>query len=72
MIITTCSAAVCNHAWRRYVNYYINGALYQRFVVQGWSTGGVDKAANPYAPFDQPFHIILNLAVRGTCGMGDT
>ena len=29
------------------------------------ATGAVNKAANPVAPFDQPFYLLLNLAVGG-------
>ena len=33
--------------------------------MRGWSTAAVDKSENPYAPFDQKFHFLLNVAVGG-------
>lgn len=43
----------------RQVRWYVDGALYQ--TQTNWSSG-----AGPYpAPFDRPFHILLNLAVGG-------
>jgi autotransporter-associated beta strand protein len=41
------------------IRWYVNDVLYSR-KTSWWSSGG----AHP-APFDQPFHLILNLAVGG-------
>lgn len=50
------------------IRWYVNDELYQ--TINNWettSTGNPAKFAYP-APFDQPFHLILNLAIGGHYG----
>ncbi|WP_194843247.1 carbohydrate binding domain-containing protein [Paenibacillus sp. B01] len=54
------------------IRWYVDGKLYQ--TQNEWSSQGVgqpDKYAFP-APFDQPFHLIVNLAVGGNYDGGRT
>ena len=45
------------------IRWYVDGTLFMtRSNTQWWSSGAT---GNAYAPFDQPFYIILNLAVGG-------
>lgn len=44
------------------IRWYVDGVVYHRF--RGWHS----SAAGYPAPFDQPFHLILNLAVGGRFG----
>jgi len=37
-----------------------------------WFTGAIDKRENKLAPFDRPFHLILNLAVGGNLPENET
>lgn len=49
-----------------YIRFLRNGAQYHEVAVGGWSTGGVQPSStNPYAPFDVPFYLILDMAVGG-------
>ncbi|GFR41213.1 hypothetical protein Agub_g1884, partial [Astrephomene gubernaculifera] len=48
------------------MSFYVNDTLVQTFGSDKWFTGGVlDKSTNFLAPFDQPFYLILNMAVGG-------
>lgn len=45
------------------IRWYVDGNLFMsRSNTSWWSAGAT---GNPYAPFDQPFYLILNLAVGG-------
>ncbi|MEM6782625.1 MAG: glycoside hydrolase family 16 protein [Bacteroidota bacterium] len=44
------------------IRWYVNNVLYQTLTSDDWFTTGSD---NPTAPFDHPFHMILNVAVGG-------
>lgn len=44
------------------IRWYVNNILYQTLTSEDWFTTGSD---NPAAPFDHPFHMILNVAVGG-------
>jgi beta-glucanase (GH16 family) len=44
------------------ITWTIDGAAYQTQVPADWSTAG---SKVPGAPFDQPFHLVLNLAIGG-------
>lgn len=46
------------------VKYYINGVQFHSFGIDQWFST-VDKAVNPYAPFDQPFHLVITQAIGG-------
>lgn len=48
----------------RSVRYYLDGQLYHTLTPEEWSSAAIG-ASNPAAPFDQNFHMILNLAVGG-------
>ena len=45
------------------IRWYVDGALYSTKTSALWYSGGAPS--NPRAPFDQPFYILLNLAVGG-------
>jgi beta-glucanase (GH16 family) len=47
------------------IRWYINNVLYQTQTSDDWYVEGVDPEENPNAPFDHPFHMILNVAVGG-------
>ncbi|WP_051687382.1 glycoside hydrolase family 16 protein [Microbulbifer sp. HZ11] len=45
------------------IRWYVDGDHYATQTSDGWYTTA--ELENPLAPFDQPFHLILNLAVGG-------
>src|SRR3546814_9943491 len=45
----------------------VDGTPYATRVASEWSTSG---SSDPAAPFDRPFHLILNLAVGGGLAAG--
>ena len=47
------------------ISWSVDGTPYARQRLGDWSTPG---SSNPQAPFDQPFHLILNLAIGGFGG----
>ncbi|WP_371189093.1 glycoside hydrolase family 16 protein [Thalassotalea maritima] len=47
------------------IRWYMDGIHYATQRAENWFSGAVDAKANKYAPFDQRFHMILNLAVGG-------
>jgi beta-glucanase (GH16 family) len=51
------------------INWYINGQLYET-QTSWWSSSTTNTInQNPYpAPFNQPFYLIMNLAIGGTLG----
>ena len=44
------------------IRWLVDGRVYAERSANEWFSGGSDK---PGAPFDQPFHLILNLAIGG-------
>lgn len=44
------------------ITWQVDGRTYAERTVSEWSTTG---SSSPGAPFDQPFHLILNLAIGG-------
>lgn len=44
------------------ISWSVDGTAYAKRRLGDWSTPG---SSNPQAPFDQPFHLILNLAIGG-------
>lgn len=46
-------------------NWFIDGVKYHTIDSDDWTSGGVDKATHPFAPFDQDFYMMFNLAVGG-------
>lgn len=47
------------------IRFYADDKEILKVPMRGWSSGTVDKNENPYAPFDQDFHFLLNVAVGG-------
>lgn len=47
------------------IDWYVDGENYFSLTDEDWFTAGATKEENPYAPFDKPFYIMLNLAVGG-------
>ena len=47
------------------IAFYVDDRLILEIPERTWSSGTVDKDENPLAPFDQNFHILLNMAVGG-------
>lgn len=46
------------------IRWYVDGVLFQ--TANDWYSSGADGARRPFpAPFDQPFHLLINLAVGG-------
>ena len=45
------------------IRWYVNGQLYQTLTKDDWNSESAPD--NPLAPFNQPFHLILNVAVDG-------
>ena len=45
--------------------FYVDDDEVLNVPIRGWGSGTVDKKENPYAPFDQDFHFLLNVAVGG-------
>jgi beta-glucanase (GH16 family) len=47
------------------IQWFIDGRIFLRLDSDQWFTGSELAAGRAFAPFDQPFHIALNLAVGG-------
>lgn len=47
------------------ISFYVDDRLILEIPERTWSSGTVNKDENPLAPFDQNFHILLNMAVGG-------
>ena len=48
------------------MRWYVDGVLYGTIPSSSWySTPSNSQIAGPYAPFDQDFHLLLNVAVGG-------
>ena len=47
------------------ISFYVDDRLILDLPERTWSSGTVNKNDNPLAPFDQNFHILLNMAVGG-------
>lgn len=53
--------------WRKeYIAWIVDGVETFRLTYDQWWTAAVSADENPYAPYDKPFYILLNLAVGGT------
>lgn len=52
------------------INWFVDGEKYFSLDSDDWSSGTVSKETHPYAPFDQDFYLMLNLAVGG--GLSET
>lgn len=52
--------------WREgKLEWSVDGHVFFSRSAEDWNTATVEKDSNPNAPFDQPFHLMLNLAVGG-------
>lgn len=47
------------------IDWFVDDVKIFSMEQHDWFTGGVSKKANKLAPFDQPFYMMLNLAVGG-------
>jgi beta-glucanase (GH16 family) len=45
------------------IRWFLDGELWQTRKKEEWDSEAAPK--NPHAPFDQPFHLIINVAVDG-------
>lgn len=46
-----------------YIRFLNNGAQFHQLNLGNWTTGGAPN--NPYAPFDVPFYLVLDMALGG-------
>lgn len=62
-----------SQAWRTYavewskdaIQWFVDDQIFLRIESQDWFSESPSAKDNPHAPFDQPFYLILNLAVGG-------
>ncbi|RFB04933.1 glycoside hydrolase family 16 protein [Parvularcula marina] len=47
------------------IQWFVNDDLFMRLESDDWHTAAAEAEGRPYAPFDQPFYVMLNLAVGG-------
>lgn len=47
------------------IKWFVDDVLYHKLKSKKWRGGGVFSKLPKHAPFDQPFHLILNFAVGG-------
>jgi len=47
------------------IKWYVNGLNFFKAGHNQWHTNAANAQGNPYAPFDQEFYIIMNLALGG-------
>ncbi len=47
------------------IQWFVDDKIFLRLETEDWDTASKVAAGNPYAPFDQPFHLNINLAVGG-------
>ncbi len=47
------------------IRFLVDDNVFFTVPMRTWGCGSVDKSENPYAPFDQNFHILLNVAIGG-------
>lgn len=47
------------------MDWFVDGQRFWSAASPDWFTGAVDKDANPNAPFDEAFYVMLNFAVGG-------
>ncbi|NNE58312.1 MAG: glycoside hydrolase family 16 protein [Hellea sp.] len=53
------------------MNWFVDGVKLYTIDSESWYSDTVDKADNPYAPFDQDFYLMFNLAVGGNLSEGN-
>ncbi|MEO1042368.1 MAG: glycoside hydrolase family 16 protein [Pseudomonadota bacterium] len=47
------------------IQWFVDGEIILQLAADQWFTASDDAKGRPFAPFDQPFYLILNLAVGG-------
>ena len=47
------------------INWFVDNQLFYTLDSDQWNSGAVSKDTHPHAPFDQDFHLLLNLAIGG-------
>jgi len=47
------------------INWFVDGVKFYTLGADQWHSGAVSKDTHPYAPFDQNFYLMFNLAVGG-------
>ncbi len=47
------------------INWFVDGVKFFTLDAETWDSGAVDKDTHPFAPFDQDFYLMFNLAVGG-------
>ena len=47
------------------IQWLVDGKVFMRIESDDWFSGSPKAAGRPHAPFDQPFYVMLNLAVGG-------
>lgn len=59
--------------WREYsiewaegvIQWFVDGEIFMRITSDAWYTNSPDGKGRTHAPFDQPFYLMMNLAVGG-------
>ncbi len=67
------AAATPADEWRTYtvewaegvIQWFVDDQIFMRVTADNWHTAAVDKTDDEFAPFDQPFYLMINLAVGG-------
>ena len=52
------------------IKWFVDDEIYATQNDQGWYSSGMKTQGHPFAPFDQRFHLILNVAVGGGLAEG--
>lgn len=47
------------------IQWFVNGEIFMRINSDEWRTDAPEAEGRPHAPFDQRFHLLINLAVGG-------
>lgn len=47
------------------MQWFVDGKIFMRIESDAWFTTAPEADGRPYAPFDQPFYLMMNLAVGG-------
>lgn len=47
------------------ITWFVDGEAFACQTPEDWYSAGADMDARPSAPFDQPFHLIMNVAIGG-------
>lgn len=72
--IDGCGADPCRDTYHEWAiewrsdsfTWFVDGVEVSKKESSEWWTTAVDKTVDPSAPFDQPFHVLINFAVGGT------